>query len=262
MFKDRPRQEVAPFPCILNIRGNCPPKHVNAVSLFSYQVGKIDGDGLVAKSCLTLATPWTVAHQTPLSVHGTSLARMLECISFSSSQPRDQTQVSCTKLGLLHCRQILYQLSHQGSLGKIRTAKNLCQIWRHVNCLEHVLCTVLLSIFPGINPSMNHLSGTNMSHVKTEKQHCGRCIKITSLPCLFNINKNTKHHNLFETKGIFALYYEQLSESECVLCPLLDWNIYGDWLNKWTHEWIKFISAERNWHLLTVRCLIQKMRMF
>ena len=66
MFKDRPRQEVAPFPCILAIRS--PPKHVNAVSLFSYQVGKIDGDGLVAKSCLTLATPWTVAHQTPLSM--------------------------------------------------------------------------------------------------------------------------------------------------------------------------------------------------
>ena len=26
------------------------------------------GGGLVAKSCLTLATPWTVAHQAPLSM--------------------------------------------------------------------------------------------------------------------------------------------------------------------------------------------------
>ena len=26
------------------------------------------GDGLVAKSCLTLPTPWTVAHQAPLSM--------------------------------------------------------------------------------------------------------------------------------------------------------------------------------------------------
>ena len=26
------------------------------------------GDGLVAKSCPTLSTPWTVAHQTPLSM--------------------------------------------------------------------------------------------------------------------------------------------------------------------------------------------------
>ena len=26
------------------------------------------GGGLVAKSCPTLATPWTVAHQTPLSM--------------------------------------------------------------------------------------------------------------------------------------------------------------------------------------------------
>ena len=185
MFKDRPRQEVAPFPCILTIRGNCPPKHVNAVSLFSYHVGKMDGDGLVAKSGLTLATPWTVAHQTPLSVHGTSLARMLECISFSSSQPRDRTQVSCTKLGLLHCRQILYQLSHQGSLGKIRTAKNLCQIWRHVNCLGHALCTVLLSIFPGINPSMNHLSGTNRSHVKVRSSTVEDVLKLLEFALSF-----------------------------------------------------------------------------
>ena len=28
----------------------------------------MDGGGLVAKSCLTLATPWAVAHQAPLSM--------------------------------------------------------------------------------------------------------------------------------------------------------------------------------------------------
>ena len=53
--------------------------------------------GLVAKSCPTLATPWTVALQAPLSL-GVLQARILEwvAISFSrgSSQPRDQTQVS------------------------------------------------------------------------------------------------------------------------------------------------------------------------
>ena len=26
------------------------------------------GGGLVTKSCLTLATPWTIAHQAPLSI--------------------------------------------------------------------------------------------------------------------------------------------------------------------------------------------------
>ena len=46
-------------------------------------------------------------------VRGILQARILEWIAFlfsrGSSQPRDQTQVSCI------CRQILYQLSHKGS---------------------------------------------------------------------------------------------------------------------------------------------------
>ena len=56
--------------------------------------------GLVAKLCLTLATPWTVAHQAPLSM-GFFQARIPKWVSISfsraSSQPRDQTQVSCTE---------------------------------------------------------------------------------------------------------------------------------------------------------------------
>ena len=63
-----------------------------------------DDDGLVAQSCLTLVTPWTVAHQVPL------------VIGFSGKN----TGVGCHFLlqgifltqgsnpGLLHCRQILY----------------------------------------------------------------------------------------------------------------------------------------------------------
>ena len=69
--------------------------------------------GLVTKSCLTLATPLTVACQAPLSM-GILQARM-------------NTRVDCHFLlqgifptqgsspGLLHCRQILYQLSYEGS---------------------------------------------------------------------------------------------------------------------------------------------------
>ena len=34
------------------------------------------GGGLVTKSCLTLVTPWTIAHQAP--VHGISQERILE----------------------------------------------------------------------------------------------------------------------------------------------------------------------------------------
>ena len=39
----------------------------------------MQGGGLVAQSCPTLATPYTVARQALLSVHGISQARMLGC---------------------------------------------------------------------------------------------------------------------------------------------------------------------------------------
>ena len=100
----------------------------------------------VIQSCPTLCDPMDY------TVHGILQARILQWVSFSlsrwSSQPRDQTQVSCiadrlfiswatreaqdTGVGslsllqlifptqesnhsLLHCRQIFYQLSYQGS---------------------------------------------------------------------------------------------------------------------------------------------------
>ena len=53
------------------------------------------------------------------SVHGVLQARILEwaAIPFSrwSCWPRDQTCISHRADSLLHCRQILYHLSHQGS---------------------------------------------------------------------------------------------------------------------------------------------------
>ena len=61
----------------------------------------------VAQSCLTLCDPLDYI------VHGILQARTLEWVAFpfsrGSSQPRDQTQV------YLHCKWILYQLSHKGS---------------------------------------------------------------------------------------------------------------------------------------------------
>ena len=72
-------------------------------------------------SCVwLLATPWTVAHQAPLSMEILQ-ARILEwvAISFSrgSSWLRDRTQV-------LHCRQILYCLNYQGSPILMYTSAN------------------------------------------------------------------------------------------------------------------------------------------
>ena len=71
------------------------------------------GRRIRAQLCLTLCDPM-VCSPTGFSVHGISQARILEWVAMpfsrGSSQPRDQTW------GLLHCRQILYHLSHQGSL--------------------------------------------------------------------------------------------------------------------------------------------------
>ena len=74
----------------------------------------------VAKSCLSLCDPMDCSPPGS-SVHEILQARILEwvAIPFSrgSSQPRDQTWV------YLHCRQILYHLSHQGSPSHIDKRK-------------------------------------------------------------------------------------------------------------------------------------------
>ena len=55
-----------------------------------------DGGGLVAKSCPTLVTPWTIAYQTPLSM-GVGCHFLLQGI-FST---RDQTHVSRIESGAI-----------------------------------------------------------------------------------------------------------------------------------------------------------------
>ena len=94
------------------------------VSFIFFQRRKV----LVAQSCPTLCDPMNCS---PLgsSVHGILQARTLEwvAISFSlgSSQPRDW-------MGLLHCRQILYLLSHQGSSFSFKAK---C-IWLKFSCAK------------------------------------------------------------------------------------------------------------------------------
>ena len=63
---------------------------------------------LVAKSCPTLVTPWTVAHQAPLSM-GFSRQEYWSVGCSALLQGIFLTQES--NLGFLHCRQILYRLS-------------------------------------------------------------------------------------------------------------------------------------------------------
>ena len=83
----------------------------------AYQVGKTASchakvKVLVTQSCLTLSDP--MDHSPPgSSVHRILQAEILEWVatlfSRGSFWPRDWTR------GLLHCRHILYHLSHQGS---------------------------------------------------------------------------------------------------------------------------------------------------
>ena len=82
--------------------------------LFHYltATASVLGDGgLVSKSCLTPVTPWTVARQAPLSM-GFPRQEYWSGLPFPS-QGIFPTQGwnPC----LLHCRRILYHLSHQGS---------------------------------------------------------------------------------------------------------------------------------------------------
>ena len=79
-------------------------------------------DGLVAKSCLTLVTPWTVACQAPLSM-GFPRQDYWNGLPFPS--PGDLPDPN-----LLHCRQILYQLrlreAPQGACGENKQADSPC----------------------------------------------------------------------------------------------------------------------------------------
>ena len=61
----------------------------------------------VAQSCLTLCDPMDY------TAHGILQARILECVAFPFSRGIFPTQTS--NPGFLHCRRILYQLSHKGS---------------------------------------------------------------------------------------------------------------------------------------------------
>ena len=66
---------------------------------------------LVAQSCPTLCDPMDCSLPGS-SVQGILQARRLECVAISLS---GDLLIEGLNPGLLHCRQILYHLSHQGS---------------------------------------------------------------------------------------------------------------------------------------------------
>ena len=72
---------------------------------------------LAAQLCLTLCNPMDFCSPSGCSVHGILQARTLQWVAISFLQGLFLTQGS--NPGLLHCRQILYHLSHQGSPKKL-----------------------------------------------------------------------------------------------------------------------------------------------
>ena len=69
-----------------------------------------EGGGLITKSCPTLATPWTVVCQAPLSMRFSKQEYWIG-LHFPL---QDIFLTQGSNPGLLHCRQILYHLSLQG----------------------------------------------------------------------------------------------------------------------------------------------------
>ena len=67
----------------------------------------------VAQSCPTLCDP--MDYSPPgFSVHGILRTRILEWVAMPTSRRSSQARGS-SDLGLPHCRQVLYRMSHQGS---------------------------------------------------------------------------------------------------------------------------------------------------
>uniref|UniRef100_A0A4W2BRM2 Tubulin polyglutamylase complex subunit 2 n=1 Tax=Bos indicus x Bos taurus TaxID=30522 RepID=A0A4W2BRM2_BOBOX len=89
------------------------------------------GKVLVAKLCSTLCNPVNCSPPGS-SVHGILQVRILECVTIPFSRGTFPTQGS--NLGLLNCKQILYHLSHQGSLtldrGQHLTHQSTDTSWR------------------------------------------------------------------------------------------------------------------------------------
>ena len=88
-----------------------------SASVLAVNIQDISGGGLVAKSCPTLVTPWTVACQAPLSM-GFFRQEYWSGLPFPSSGDLP-TQESNS--ALLYCRDILYRLSYKGSTQDIRS---------------------------------------------------------------------------------------------------------------------------------------------
>ena len=129
-------------------------------------------------SCVRLfATPWTVAYQAPL------------CMGFSSTR----TRVGChfllqrvfltqgSNLGLLHCRQMLYCLSHKGSPVYMHSSLYLAKSFKV--CIIQILFSA--TSFFCSNPR-HFLQVDNYQLIIAYKEHITSCQHTTNLSYLLS----------------------------------------------------------------------------
>ena len=99
---------------------------------------------LATQRCPTLSNPWTIAHQVPLSV---KFFRQ-ECWSWFPLPSQGIFLTQGLNPCLLHCRQIFYHLSHQGSpIVKIFIFQCLLSVILIPSHLYRTCCNVLVLVF-------------------------------------------------------------------------------------------------------------------
>ena len=139
---------------------------------------------IVPQSCPTLCDPWTVGQQAPLSM-GILQARILERVAMpssrGSSQPRDQTQISCIAGGLftiwaislvqsLSRVQLLvtpWTVAHQASLS-IANSQSLLKLVSTESVMpsNHLILCHPLFLLPLIFPRIRVYSIESVFHIR------------------------------------------------------------------------------------------------
>ena len=135
--------------------------------------------GLVTKSCLTLVTPWAIAYQARLSLAWDSPGKNARMGCHFLLQGIFLTQE--LNSGLLHCRQILYQLSYKGSSFDCVDHNKLWKVLKEIGIPDHLTC-LLRNLYAGQEVTVRTLHRTT-DWFQIGKGVCQGCILS---PCLFN----------------------------------------------------------------------------
>ena len=150
----------------------------------------------------------------PGSVHGILQARILEWVAISFSRgyswPRDWTQISCIAGSLLHCRQILYWLNHQGT------------------CSQNLLTEYFKTIF-------KHLESKNLYGVKVIKKKWG-------LWKAWRKSKLAKQERWHSTCNSHDIHINPQLLIPCLLSNT------DSWVNAQLNQWVStLVSQEYSW---------------